>query len=120
MSLFSRISNVFRARRLDGDLDEELRFHIEQRIAHLTAGGMDPDEAAAFARRRFGNHLRLRESSHDVKAMPWLESLAQDVRFGARMLLKDRAAIAAAIVSLSLALGACATAFSLIDALILR
>ena len=50
----------------------------------------------------------------------WLESLLQDLRFGARMLWKDRAAMAAAVISLSLALGACSTAFSLIDALILR
>src|SRR5437667_12912683 len=55
-----------------------------------------------------------------VKALPWLEWLLQDVRFGARMLWKDRAAMAAAVISLSLALGACSTAFSLIDALILR
>ena len=50
----------------------------------------------------------------------WLESLVQDLRFGARMLWKDRAAMAAAVISLALALGACSTAFSLIDALILR
>src|ERR1051325_10622154 len=52
--------------------------------------------------------------------LSWLESLVQDLRFGARMLWKDRAAMAAAVISLSLALGACSTAFSLIDALILR
>ncbi len=120
MSVFSRIANVFRSGRLYAELDEEMRLHIEQRIEHLTAAGMDPNEAAAFVRRRFGNRLRLRESSHDVKALRWLESLMQDVHFGARMLWKDRAAMAAAVISLSLSLGACSTAFSLIDALILR
>src|SRR5580658_1158797 len=102
MSVFSRIANVFRGSQLDAELDQELQFHIEERIEHLVAGGMDPKEAAAYVQRRFGNRLRLRESSHDVKALLWLESLLQDIRFGARMLWKDRAAMAAAVISLAL------------------
>ena len=73
-----------------------------------------------MARRQFGNRLRLREQSRDVKLLPWLDSLVRDVRLGARMLRKNRLVTAAAIVSLSLALGACVAAFSLVDALILR
>lgn len=52
--------------------------------------------------------------------MAWVESIVQDARFGLRMLLKDRAVAAAAIISLALAIGACTAAFSLIDALLLR
>ena len=73
-----------------------------------------------MARRQFGNRLRLREQSRDVKLLPWLDSLVRDVRLGARMLRKNGLVTAAAIVSLSLALGACMAAFSLVDALILR
>jgi predicted permease len=120
MSWLSRIANVFRSSSVDRGLDEEITFHIESRITDLVAGGMTRDAAEAMARRQFGNRLRLREESRDVKVLPWLDSLVRDVRLGARMLLKDRLATAAAIVSLSLALGACTAAFSLVDALILR
>ena len=120
MSWLSRIANAFRPSGVDRALDEEMTFHIESRIADLVAGGMTRDRAEAMARRQFGNRLRLREQSRDVKLLPWLDSLVRDVRLGARMLRKNRLVTAAAIVSLSLALGACAAAFSLVDALILR
>ena len=120
MSWISRLSNVLRASQVDAQLDEEFRFHVEKRIEHLVAGGMDRLEAERFARRQFGNRLLLREKSHDVKAAHWLESILHDVRFGCRVLRKDRTAMSAAVLSLALALGACSTAFSLIDALMLR
>ena len=120
MSWLSRLANAFRSSDLDRALDDEIAFHIESRIADLVAGGMTRDAAEALARRQFGNRLRLREESRDVKLLPWLDSLGRDVRLGARMLLKNRLVTAAAILSLSLALGACAAAFSLVDALILR
>jgi putative ABC transport system permease protein len=120
MSWLSRIARTFRASDVERRLDEEIAFHIESRIADLVAGGMTRDRAEAMARRQFGNRLRLREESRDTKLLPWLDSLVRDVRLGARMLLKSRLVTAAAITSLSLALGACMAAFSLVDALILR
>ena len=120
MSWLSRIANAFRSSGVDRALDEEMAFHIESRIADLVAGGMTRDRAEALARRQFGNGLRLREQSRDVKLLPWLDALVRDVRLGARTLRRNRLVTAAAIVSLSLALGACAAAFSLVDALILR
>jgi predicted permease len=120
MSWFCRLANVFRSGGVDHALDEEMTFHIESRIAELVAAGMTRDAAEAMARRQFGNRLRLREESRDVKLLPWLDSVVHDVRLGARMLLKSGLVTAAAIVSLSLALGACVAAFSLVDALIFR
>jgi putative ABC transport system permease protein len=120
MSWISRLTNVFRSSRLDRDLEAELEFHIEARTDELIARGLSREDAAREARRHFGNRLLLRESSREVKLVSWLESVFQDVRFGLRMLLKNRAVTAAAVISLSLAIGACTAAFSLIDALILR
>jgi hypothetical protein len=120
MSWLSRIANAFRSSDVDRILDEEITFHIESRIAELVADGMTRDAAEAMARRQFGNRLRLREESRDVKLLPWLDSLVRDVRLGARMLRKNTLGSAAAVASLSLALGACIAAFSLVDALILR
>jgi len=120
MSWLSRLINVFRSESLDRDLQDELQYHAEARAAQLVRDGADPSEAARAARRRLGNQLAIREYSRDAKLLPWLESLLRDLRFGARILLKEPAVTAAAVVSLSLAIGACTAAFSLIDALILR
>ena len=120
MSLWSRLSNVFRSGRVEAELDEELQFHVEERIRELTAAGMTREAAATEVARRFGNALRLREESRDVKLLPWLDSIVRDVRLGARMLRKNAVVTGASVVSLSLALGACVAAFSLVDALILR
>jgi putative ABC transport system permease protein len=120
MAWWTRLANVFRSGRVQDDLDEELQFHRDERIRQLTDAGMTRDEAAAHVARRFGNSLKLREDSRDVKLLPWLDSLVRDARLGVRMLWKNAAVTGAAIVSLSLALGACLAAFSLVDALILR
>lgn len=120
MSWWSRIANVFRAERVDRDLDDELQFHIHERIRELTAKGVSPQDAARQAARRFGSALRVREASRDVKLLAWLDALLRDLRLGVRMLRKHALVTATAIVSLSLALGACVAAFALVDALILR
>src|SRR5580704_12938808 len=113
MSWLSRLANAFRSDRLDRDLDEELRFHIEARTDELVARGLAPDDAAREARRHFGNRLLLRESSREAKLFSWMESVLQDLRFGLRMLRKNKFVTAAAVLSLALAIGACAAAFSL-------
>jgi predicted permease len=120
MSWMSRLTNVFRSGQVQADLDEELQFHMEERIRELTDSGMTREAAAADVARRFGSPLRLREESLDVKLLPWLDSLGRDIRLGARMLRKNAVVTTAAVVSLSLALGACVAAFSLVDALVLR
>jgi predicted permease len=110
--MWSRLANVFRPNRLNREIDEELQSHIEEAIAQ----GRDPGEA----RRAFGSALRLREESRDVRFVPWLESLRADAVFGWRQLRKRKVASAAAILSLALGIGACTSAFRLIDALLLR
>ena len=106
--------------RLDRELDEEQRFHIETRADELEAGGLSRQAALDQAERQFGPRLQLRESSRDARLMSWLESLSRDLLFGLRLLRKDSLVSLAAILSLGLAIGACTAAFSLIDALILR
>jgi predicted permease len=112
MSLLSRIANVFRNERLNGEIDEELRAHMEEAIA----SGRDPQEV----RRAFGSALRAREASHSIRAAGWLESLLADVRFGWRQLCRNKITSAAAVLSLALGIGSCVGAFRLIDALLWR
>lgn len=112
MSWWSRVANAFRPDRLDREIDEELESHLEEAIE----SGRDPGEA----RRALGPALRLREESRDVRLITWLDSLRADAVFGWRQLMKNKVASAAAILSLSLGIGACTSAFRLIDALLLR
>ena len=115
----SRLVNVFRSQ-IDDDLDEELRSHVEEQANALEADGWSSDAARREAHRRLGNALTLRERSRDVKVAGWLDAFLRDLRFGLRMLRKDRVVTLAAILSLGLAMGGCLAAFALIDALILR
>jgi putative ABC transport system permease protein len=109
MSALSRILNVFRSRRVNHDIDEELQSHVDEARDH-----------GREAKRSFGAELRTREGMRDSMVAPWLESIAADVAFGWRQLLKHKAASAAAIISLGLGIGSCTAAFRLIDALLLR
>ena len=120
MSLWSRVANHLRSRRVERDLDDELQFHLEQRIEELVAAGLTREAATAQATRRFGNPSRWREQSLDSKLLPWLDSALRDLRLGFRTLRKSGIVTGAAVASLSLALGACVAAFALVDALILR
>ena len=106
MSLWSRFTNVFRPDRVRRDLDDELTFHLEERTRELVEAGLTREAAAREARRRFGSALRLREQSLDVKVLPWLDSLIGDVRLGLRSLRRSGTITAAAVLSLSLAVGA--------------
>src|SRR5262245_26267700 len=112
MSFWSRIANVFRSGQLTGEIDEELQSHIDDAIAH----GRDPAEA----RRAFSSALRHREHSRDFRLVACLDSLRSDTVFGLRQLRKNRVASTAAVLSLALAIGACTSAFRLIDSMLLR
>ena len=112
MSLWSRMANVVRGDGLNREIDEELQSHIAEAIEQ----GRDPAEA----RRAFGPPLRRREQSRDIRLLPWLDSLRADAIFGWRQLMKNKATSSAAVLSLALAIGACTSAFRLIDAMLLR
>ena len=75
--------------KLKQDIDEELQFHVEQRIAENIESGMSPEEAAREARKRFGNILSIREECRERSGVAFGEALLQDIRFGWRMLRKN-------------------------------
>src|ERR1700722_390878 len=112
MSLWSRVANVFRGDRLNREIAEELESHIAEAIEQ----GRDPEEV----RRALGRTARHQQQSRDVRVVAWLDSLRADVIFGWRQLKHNKVTSGAAILSLALAMGACISAFRLIDALLLR
>jgi|GEM_PF-3717947 len=115
MSLLSRIANVFRGDRLHSELIEELESHLAEALEE----GRDPAEA----RRSLGlahDQRRHLQESHETRALPWLDFFLADVTFGWRQLRKRKATTAVAVLSLGLAIGACTSAYRLIDAFLLR
>jgi predicted permease len=111
---------LLRRRAAARELDEELQFHFEQMAAAAAANGAAPDEALRQARRQFGSMTRVREACRDMSPIRSLEQLVQDVRFGARLLLRSPAFSTVAVLSLAVGIGANTAVFSLIDAVVLR
>lgn len=112
MALWQKFRNALRSDALNRELDEEFESHI----AEAVADGRDPEEA----RRAFGSQLRHREVSRQFQVLAWLDALRADLIFGLRQLRRNRVTATVAVVSLALAMGACISAFRLIDALLLH
>jgi predicted permease len=116
----NRLSNLFRARALSRELDEELQFHVEARTRDNVAAGMSPAEARRDAAKRFGNRTLAKEQTREANIFGWVESFAQDLRHGCRMFVKNPGFTAVAVISLALGTGANTAMFSAADALLLR
>src|SRR5262245_44109145 len=87
--LWRRLLFYLRRDRFDRELEEEMRFHLEMKAQENAESGMGPMEARYAAQRQFGNQTLLREVSRDMWSFRSLETLFQDLRYGARMLLKN-------------------------------
>jgi predicted permease len=118
--LARRLSMLFRRRRFDADLEEEMRLHLELRQQEKIQAGLAPDEARSAAMRRFGNPTALREASHTAWGWQWFERFLQDISYGLRGMLRSPSVTAIAILSLALGIGANTAIFSLLDAVMLR
>ncbi len=119
-SPFRRVLLWLRRSRLDDELRDEVAFHIELRRQALIDAGMDPREASARAQRMFGNATVIREETREMWGFPSLDTLVQDVRYGARLLRRSPTVTIASIVSLAIGIGFSAGVFSLGDVILLQ
>jgi len=115
-----RFRAVFRKQSVEHDLDEELRFHIEQEAKKLEASGLTPHEADRQARIAFGGVERIKDDTRDVSGVSWLEVLLQDLRYAARGLRARPAFTASVILTLGLGIGANVAMFGIVDQLLIR
>ncbi|HEY6347486.1 MAG TPA: ABC transporter permease [Bryobacteraceae bacterium] len=111
---------LFRRRTREKDLEEELRFHVEETTEELQLGSAPPDHAELAALRDLGNLSLVREDTRAAWTWSWLEQLGQDCRYALRGMRRNPLFTAMAALSLALGVGANTAIASFLDALLLR
>jgi predicted permease len=106
--------------RCSRELEEEMRFHLEMKVEENLAAGIPSEEARHAARRQCGNQTLLQEMSRDMWIFRYLETLARDLRYGLRMMVRNPGFTAVAALTLTLGIGACTAVFSVVYAVVLR
>src|SRR5580704_16456645 len=114
------LQQLFSRRRLNNDLSDEMRQHLEEKIEDLVATGMSKKEATAAARREFGNLSLLEEDSRDVWRWMSIENLFADVRYGLRMLGRNAVFTAVGLLTIAIGIGANAAVFSVVNSVLLK
>src|SRR5262249_52980146 len=85
-----RLRSLFSRQRVERDLDDEVRFYIEEKTAEGIARGLSPEEARRQAQLALGGVEQVKEVCRDRRGWNWLEHLIQDLRYAARTLRKNR------------------------------
>ena len=115
-----RLRSVLHRTQVDRELDEELRYHIDQAVAVYRAKGLSPAASRTAALRQFGGLTQRREDCREVGRFGWLDELRRNLLFGARLLRRSPAFAISAILTLGLCIGANTAVFSVVDSVLLQ
>src|SRR5881628_648056 len=110
----------FWRRRRDADLDEEIQGHLRRAIRDRMERGETPEQAERAAQREFGNVGLVKEITREMWGWGSFDRIAQDTRYGLRLLRKNPGFTAVAVLSLAIGIGALTTVFALINAVELK
>jgi predicted permease len=120
LRLVRRVRAFARRSRLDADLRDEFAQHLEWKAQSYVASGLPADEAHRRAAIDVGNVTRFREDARAMWGFPSVDSIVQDLAYGARLLRRSRAFTTVAVLSLAVGIGATSAVFSLAEAVLFR
>ena len=120
MRAWRRLRNLWRGGELAREFDDEIAFHLEQRVEANLRKGMTPAEAGTEARRHFGSPLRTREGMREARVAEGIAAFGRDLRVASRMARRQPGLAALAVVTVSLGIGATGAVFALIEATLIR